>query len=339
MLLKFFKLPIIILLLTLINIKYSMADNIAKKPDISHLTELQQYVTMQNGTEKAFDNEYWNNKKEGIYVDVITKKPLFSSTDKYDSGTGWPSFTKPIDEKMLQSKTDKSYGMIRTEVKSSSSNAHLGHVFGDGPKDKGGNRFCINSASLKFIPKEDLEKEGYSEYLELFTKSNESKYQKAIVSGGCFWGMEELFSKLDGIINVVNGYSGGNFINPTYEIVSTGITNHAESIEITFDETKISYEKILKFFFKIHNPTTPDRQGNDIGSQYRSAIFYINDRQREIAKKVIQQADKSGIFNAKIVTKLEKFKAFYKAEDYHQDYLKKNPNGYTCHKIRNEWEF
>lgn len=131
------------------------------------LTGLQYYVARQNGTEPAFRNEYWDNHKKGIYVDVVTGEPLFSSKDKFDSGSGWPSFTQPIIGTKLQEHTDKSFGMIRTEVRSSEGDTHLGHVFDDGPKDKGGLRYCINSASLRFIPKEDMIKEGYEHLLHL----------------------------------------------------------------------------------------------------------------------------------------------------------------------------
>ena len=134
------------------------------------LTSIQEYVTMHGGTEQPFNNEYWDNKEEGIYVDVISGEPLFSSVDKYDSGSGWPSFTRPINGESLIEKQDTSHGMVRTEVKSEKSDAHLGHVFNDGPKGAGGSRYCINSASMNFIPKADLEKEGYGEYLALFEK-------------------------------------------------------------------------------------------------------------------------------------------------------------------------
>lgn len=135
-----------------------------------HLTPLQKRVTMEGGTERPFDNEYWDHKEPGIYVDIINGKPLFASVDKFDSGTGWPSFTRPIEEHMVGEHKDNSHGMIRTEVKSETSGAHLGHVFNDGPAETGGLRYCINSASLRFVPVADMEEEGYGDYLKIFDK-------------------------------------------------------------------------------------------------------------------------------------------------------------------------
>lgn len=146
----------------------SMKNNFNKEEKVKQLNSIQYHITQEDGTEIPFNNEYWNNKKEGIYVDVVSGTPLFSSLDKFDSGTGWPSFTKPIDATFVEEKTDKKLGMTRTEVRSKDANSHLGHVFNDGPKEKGGMRYCINSASLKFIPKENLEKEGYGQYSKLF---------------------------------------------------------------------------------------------------------------------------------------------------------------------------
>ncbi len=139
-----------------------------KSGDNKNLTPLQEYVTQKNGTEPAFKNEYWDNKDPGIYVDVVSGEPLFSSIDKFKSGTGWPSFTQPIDGDALTTKTDKKLWMVRTEVRSSKANSHLGHVFEDGPKDRGGLRYCVNSASLRFVHKDELEKAGYGQYLALF---------------------------------------------------------------------------------------------------------------------------------------------------------------------------
>ncbi len=160
--------------MTLFSINASAAENQNNKSkkyqkDLSKLNEFQKYVTQKEGTEPAFSNEYWNNKKDGIYVDVASGEPLFSSKDKYDSGTGWPSFTKPIEKNSVVEKSDNSLGMKRVEVRSKNADSHLGHIFDDGPKDKGGMRYCINSASLKFIPKESLEKEGYQEFMKEFS--------------------------------------------------------------------------------------------------------------------------------------------------------------------------
>jgi peptide-methionine (R)-S-oxide reductase len=135
---------------------------------LSKLTETQKYVTQHDGTEAPFQNEYWDNKADGIYVDIVSGEPLFSSLDKFDSGTGWPSFTKPINEKFVAEHQDYKLGMKRTEVRSMNGDSHLGHVFEDGPKDKGGLRYCINSASMRFIPLDKLETEGYGQYKALF---------------------------------------------------------------------------------------------------------------------------------------------------------------------------
>jgi methionine-R-sulfoxide reductase len=134
------------------------------------LTPIQKKVALENGTEPPFDNAYWNNFDEGIYVDVMDGTPLFTSLDKFDAMCGWPSFTKPIDNKIVVEKLDMSYGMFRTEVRTKNSNIHLGHVFDDGPEEAGGLRYCMNSASMRFIPLEDLEKEGYGQYKSLFDK-------------------------------------------------------------------------------------------------------------------------------------------------------------------------
>lgn len=305
--------------------------------DLSKLTPLQYKVTQQCGTEPAFNNEFWNNKKPGIYVDIVSGEALFSSLDKFDSGTGWPSFFRPIEKNSLVTKEDTTFGMSQTEVKSKVG-SHLGHVFNDAPKSEGGLRYCINSASLRFIPLADMAKEGYSRYLYLFDKKPEKtvKTETAIFAGGCFWGLEDLFSKQKGVVKTTVGYTGGTTENPDYSLVKTGSTGHAESIKIEFDPQVTSYENLVVFFFQIHDPTTLDRQGNDIGTQYRSEIFYMTDEQKKIAQKVIDRVNKSKVWGRPVTTKLEKSKKFYTAEDYHQQYLKKHPGGYTCHFIRDK---
>ena len=173
---------------------------------------------------------------------------------------------------------------------------------------------------------------------ENFAK-NSSNLENIILAGGCFWGVEELFQKFDGVVETEVGYSGGSSENPTYQTVSSGLTGHAESVKITFDNSKTSLEKILKFFFAIHDPTQLNRQQNDVGTQYRSAIFYFNDMQKQKAETIIKQAEELKIYKSKIQTEISPATKFYKAEKYHQNYLQNNPDGYTCHFIRTEWKF
>jgi methionine-S-sulfoxide reductase len=160
------------------------------------------------------------------------------------------------------------------------------------------------------------------------------KYPMAVLAGGCFWGVEELIRALPGVISTEVGYTGGKLENPTYAEVKKGDTGHAEAIQIEFDPARITYKDILDFFFRLHDPTTSNRQGNDIGTQYRSAIFYLDDEQKRVAEEVKAQVDRSGKWKKPLVTEIVPAQEFHRAEDYHQDYLRKNPGGYTCHFVR-----
>jgi methionine-S-sulfoxide reductase len=158
--------------------------------------------------------------------------------------------------------------------------------------------------------------------------------ETATLAGGCFWGVEELIRQLPGVLNTTVGYTGGTLENPRYENVKTGKTGHAEALQIVFNPAKISYAAILEYFFRLHDPTTANRQGNDVGSQYRSVIFYHSEEQKTIAESVRQTVEASGKWKRPIVTEIVSASPFYEAEEYHQDYLRKNPNGYTCHYLR-----
>ena len=157
------------------------------------------------------------------------------------------------------------------------------------------------------------------------------KLNYVIVAGGCFWGLEDLLKNLDGVTSTKVGYSGGDFDDPTYADIRTGKTGHAEAVRVEYNEDEISLNDILHYFFKIHDPTTKNRQGNDVGTSYRSAVFYRDDAQKAIIETVIDEVKEIGRFENPVVTTVALEKEFYDAEEYHQNYLKKNPHGYTCH--------
>lgn len=305
----------------------------------ARLSDLQYRVTQKSDTEPAFQNTYWNEHRSGIYVDIVSGEPLFSSLDKFDSGTGWPSFTRPLAAANVIEHVDDSMGMRRVEVRSKRANSHLGHVFDDGPKPTGA-RYCMNSASLAFVPVGDMEERGYGAYLPLFPADERkaamgsSTKETATFAGGCFWGMEDILRDIPGVLDTEVGYTGGQTQSATYEIVHDGQSGHAEAVRVVFDPTKISYEELLGYFFRMHDPTTENRQGNDRGTQYRSAIFYNSDEQRKTAERVKGMVNQSGKWKDPVVTQIVPAGDFYRAEDYHQDYLVKHPNGYTCHYLR-----
>jgi peptide methionine sulfoxide reductase msrA/msrB len=290
---------------------------------------MQYEVTQNEGTEPPFKNEYWNNHEEGIYVDIVSGEPLFSSKDKYDSGTGWPSFTRPIEGVTLVEKKDRKFFSVRTEIRSKIADSHLGHVFDDGPKPTG-LRYCMNSASMKFIAKKDLKAAGYEEFEKIFDQKNNQK--SVILAGGCFWCMEAPFEKLKGVLDVRSGYAGGAKKNPTYEEVSAGNTGHREVVEVKYDPSLINLREILDVYFMNVDPFDAEGQFCDKGIQYTAAVY-------------LEGAEDLKIFNQAKESALSKFKVkgtfavsilpvaeFYPAEEYHQDYHSKNPIRYSYYR-------
>lgn len=279
------------------------------------LSPEQYYILREKGTEKPFSGAFVFTKDKGIYSCAGCGEALFTDDMKFDSNCGWPSFDKEIAGGKIIQTEDYTHGMKRVEITCAACGGHLGHIFDDGPTETG-KRYCVNSGSLSFEPQ--LEKSIYSTQ-EMIT-----------LGGGCFWCIEAIFEELNGVKSVVSGYSGGSSINPTYKQVSAGKTGHAEVVQITYDPKVLSLESLLEVFFSLHDPTTLNRQGADIGTQYRSVIFYHNENQKQVANKVISTLNTEKVFDKPIVTELIAFDKFYEAEDYHQEYYELNKEQPYC---------
>lgn len=278
-------------------------------------------ITQKAGTEPAYCGNLLDNKKEGVYCCVVCGLPLFSSEHKFTSGTGWPSFYTTYDREHVVGKRDGSLGMERVEICCARCDAHLGHVFDDGPKPTE-LRFCLNSASLKF----------YEEGEDRPAASMPVETETAYFAGGCFWGVEHYFQKGEGVISAVSGYMQGRTENPTYKEICYEDTGHAETVKVVFDPKVISFERLVEAFFVMHDPTQLNRQGPDVGSQYRSGIWFTSEAQKKAAEAFIRKAAER--YDRPIVTQVEEADTFYDAEDYHQDYIEKT--GRACH-VKNPW--
>jgi peptide methionine sulfoxide reductase msrA/msrB len=294
-------------------IAYSQNDNvkISKEPwKYNKLTTEEERVIVHKGTEIPGTGKYCKHKEKGVYVCKRCNAPLYRSSDKLDSCSGWPGFNDEIKGAVLRVPEAGAGGSI--EIVCANCKSHLGHVF---PVEEEGYtknvHHCVNSVSLDFIP------------AELAIKTD-----TAIFASGCFWGTEYYLSKAKGVISAEAGYTGGSKDNPTYKEVCSGRTGHVEAVRVVFDSSKTTYEDLTKIFFETHDPTQKDGQGTDIGTQYRSAIFYFNDDQKKTAEKL------SGILKEKglhVATKITRAGKFWKAEDYHQDYCEKAKRTPSCH--------
>jgi len=294
------------LLILIIGVIVLMAQT--KDNNFNKLTSKEKHIILDKGTERPFTGEYDMHFEKGTYLCKQCNAPLYQSDDKFDSHCGWPSFDDEIPGAV---KRVPDADGRRTEIVCENCEGHLGHVFiGENLTDKNA-RHCVNSISINFEP-----------------LIIEEKKERAIFASGCFWGTEYHLSKVDGVISTTVGYTGGNKENPSYKEVSTGRTGHAEATEVIYDPLKVSYEELAKLFFETHDPSQINRQGPDIGTQYRSGIFYLNDEQKEIAEKLIASLNSKGL---SVATEVTKASNFWNAEDYHQDYYDNKGSTPYCH--------
>jgi len=276
----------------------------------TRLTAEQERIAFHAATEAPFCGLYTETAEPGVYVSVVSGLPLFRSQAKFHSQSGWASFVEPFDPDHVVAREDRSHGMVRTEILDARSGAHLGHVFDDGPPPTG-KRYCLNSAALRFIPEGE----------PLPPESRPVEARRAYFAGGCFWGIEDRFARLPGVLDAVSGYMGGHVPDPSYRQVCGGGTGHAETVEVTYDPARVRYEDLLRAFFGMHDPTTVDRQGPDVGSQYRSAIFAVDEDQARAARETIAALQAAPAYaHRRIVTAVAPAGPFHRAEEYHQDY-------------------
>jgi peptide methionine sulfoxide reductase msrA/msrB len=281
----------------------------AEKPSMQYkyntLTPEEERVIVGKGTERPFTGKFNDHFEKGLYVCRQCNSALYESDSKFKSGCGWPSFDDEIPGAV---KRQRDADGLRIEILCARCGGHLGHVFeGENltPKDT---RHCVNSVSLDFVPAENL--------------------GRAVFAAGCFWGVQYHFQREPGVIQTTVGYTGGRTKNPTYEAVCSKTTGHAEAVESVFDNRKTDFEKLARLFFEIHDPTQVNRQGPDVGGQYRSAIFYIDDEQKLTAVRLIEALKAKGL---KVATHVVPFEKFWRGEDYHQDYYDKTGEQPYCH--------
>lgn len=280
-----------------------------EKLPYNDLTKQESRVIVDKGTDVPFTGKYTNFFQPGTYICKRCGAALYYSTSKFKSDCGWPSFDDEIKGAVLRIPDPDG---LRTEIVCANCGAHLGHVFTGEQLTAKDTRYCVNSTSIEFIP----------------AHVEAGRYGEAIFAGGCFWGVEYYMEKAPGVISVTAGYTGGHVKNPSYKEVCTGTTGHAEAVRIVYDPKKTTYDKLVRLFMDIHDPTQLGGQGPDIGDQYRSEIFYENDEQRKIAEEDIRILKDKGL---NVVTALAKASEFYPAENYHQDYYVKNGKLPYCH--------
>jgi peptide methionine sulfoxide reductase msrA/msrB len=266
------------------------------------LSSTQFEVMRLKSTERPFSSAMCSRFEPGLYACAGCGEALFDARSKFDSGTGWPSFAQPASDAAVAYVGDETHGMERIEAVCNSCQSHLGHVFPDGPGPEG-LRYCINALAL-------------------------SRVEQAVFGGGCFWCTEALFVRVPGVLRVLSGYAGGHTVDPDYDQVCSGLSGHAEVVQISFDPSVVGYADLLAVHLGSHDPTTLNRQGADCGTQYRSVVLTIGEAQEVLARDVL--AAMAQAFDAPIVTEVRSLEAFYPAEAHHQDYYRQNAEGRYC---------
>ena len=292
----------------------AMADNTKPEQHWRELTPEEQRVIVDKGTEAPFTGEYNETFETGVYTCRRCGAMLYRSEDKFKADCGWPAFEAalPGAVKRLPDADGQ-----RTEIQCANCGAHLGHVFEGERLTQKNTRYCVNSLSMLFVPQAQV------------------KYGRAIFAGGCFWGVEYWFQKVPGVISVTSGYIGGTKPHPTYAEVCSHTTGHAEAVEVRYDPVRVAYETLAKLFFEIHDPTQVDRQGPDVGEQYRSEIFTVDEEQKQVAEKLIHELQARGMH---VATKVTPATQFWPAEEYHQNYYAKTGSQPYCHVRKKLWD-